>query len=240
MDKLSYKIEDFEGPLDLLLQLIAKNKLSINDIKLVVLVDQYLEQIKAFQSVNMDIASEFLEMAARLIYMKTVSLLPKHDEVEALKQELQIELMAYERCRKTAEIFAKMQDGFNTFVKPPEKIEYDKTYNNIHESELILNAYTAMLGNADKNKPPNTAVFNKIVAKKVVSVSSKIVFVLRNLWSSGRKKLSSMFDGVKSRSELVATFLAVLELCKANRITIDGEGEDVELSVSKRKESNKI
>jgi segregation and condensation protein A len=85
---LSYKIEGFEGPLDLLLQLIARNKLNIYDIPLTELIDQYLEQIKLFEQEEMEISSEFLEMASRLIYIKTVSLLPKHDEMVKLKEEL--------------------------------------------------------------------------------------------------------------------------------------------------------
>ena len=86
MDKLEYKIDGFEGPLDLLLYLISKNKLDITDIKLTVLVDQYIEQIRLMQLNDMDVASEFLEMASRLIYLKTVSLLPKHEEAEQLRE----------------------------------------------------------------------------------------------------------------------------------------------------------
>ena len=81
MEKLSYKLETFEGPLDLLLYLITKNKLDICDIQISELLDQYMEQINAMQEADMDVSSEFLEMAARLVYMKTVSLLPKHEEM---------------------------------------------------------------------------------------------------------------------------------------------------------------
>ena len=105
MDKLEYKLEVFEGPLDLLLHLISKNKLNISDIELSVIVDQYIEHIRNMQQSDMDIASEFLEMASRLIYLKTVSLLPKHDEAEKMKEELVEELMEYERCRKIANRF---------------------------------------------------------------------------------------------------------------------------------------
>ena len=86
---LSYKVENFEGPLDLLLQLIARNKLNIYDIQMSVLIEQYLEQMEIFKNLEMEISSEFLEMASRLIYIKTVSLLPKHDEIVKLKRNLQ-------------------------------------------------------------------------------------------------------------------------------------------------------
>ena len=146
MDKLEYKLEVFEGPLDLLLYLISKNKLNINDIQLTVLVDQYVEYIRTMQLQDMDVASEFIEMASRLIYLKTVSLLPKHDEAEQLKEELTEELMEYERCRRAAMLLGTMTDEFDTFVKIPEKVEYDKTYQNTHEKELVLSAYIAAIG----------------------------------------------------------------------------------------------
>lgn len=231
MDKLEYKLEVFEGPLDLLLYLISKNKLNINDIELSIIVDQYIEQIRAMQQSDMDIASEFLEMASRLIYLKTVSLLPKHEEAEKMKEELALELMEYERCRKIAKLFSTMTDGFDTFIKSPEKVEFDKTYTNVHEKELILSSYIAAIGRGKRRLPPPTNVFSKIVARKIVSVSSKIVFVLKNLMRTGNKKMVRLFDGAQSRSELVATFLAVLELCKANRVHLDGSGDEMEISV---------
>ena len=88
MEQLSYKLPDFEGPLDLLLHLIAKNKLQISEVRISSLLDQYLEQIEQMQAADLDVASEFLEMASRLVYIKTVYLLPKHEEAEALEKEL--------------------------------------------------------------------------------------------------------------------------------------------------------
>ena len=82
MEQLSYKIDVFEGPMDLLLHLISKHKLNINDIPIVQLVNQYLDYVRQMQEQDFDIAGEFLEMAARLIYIKTVSLLPRHEEAE--------------------------------------------------------------------------------------------------------------------------------------------------------------
>ena len=97
---LNYKLEGFEGPLDLLLQLIARNKLNIYDIELTVLIDQYLRQIELFKAEEMELESEFLEMASRLLYIKTVSLLPKHDEIVQLKEELTGELLEYMVCQQ--------------------------------------------------------------------------------------------------------------------------------------------
>ena len=236
MDKLEYKLDVFEGPLDLLLFLISKNKLNINDIQLTVLVDQYVEHIRRMNLQDMDIASEFLEMASRLIYLKTVSLLPKHEEAEQLKEELTQELMEYERCRKIAKVLSGMTDEFETFIKNAEDIEVDKTYLNTHEKEVLIKSYISAIGRGQRKLPPPTGVFSKIVARKIVSVSSKIVFVMKNLMRGGKRRMSKLFEGAESRSELVATFLAVLELCKANRIHLDGDGENIEISMIGRKE----
>ncbi len=232
-NSLSYKIEGFEGPLDLLLQLIAKNKLNIYDIPLTSLVDQYLEQIELFKAEEMEIESEFLEMAARLLYIKTVSLLPKHEEAVRLKEELTGELLEYMVCKQIAVKLSDMQGGFDRFVRLPDEPEPDKTYELIHQKDVMYLSYLSAVGRGQRKLPPSTAPFTKIVAKKIVAVSTKIVFVIRNLWTGGSKKLGSLYKTAHSRSELVATFLAVLELCKANRIRVDGDSDDAQITLIK-------
>ncbi|HCH28412.1 MAG TPA: serine protease [Ruminococcaceae bacterium] len=224
--ELSYKIENFEGPLDLLLQLIAKNKVNIIEVNLSELIDQYLEQIEYFKQEEMDISSEFITMASRLIYIKTASLLPKHEEAQKLADELKGELIEYQICRQIALELSKMTVGFDRFAKEPEEYEFDKTYELNHEPQVLVDAYVSAVGRGKRRLPPSTAPFTKIVARKIYAVSSKIVFVMRNLLSGGKKKLSSLYGGAKSRSELVATFLAVLELCKANRVKLTGDSPD--------------
>ncbi len=230
---LSYKLEGFEGPLDLLLQLIARNKLNIYDIELSVLIDQYLEQIELFKAEEMELESEFLEMASRLLYIKTVSLLPKHDEIVQLKEELTGALLEYMVCQQMAQELSQKQDGFDRFVRKPEELEFDKTYELSHSADVMYLSYLAAVGRGQRKLPPSTAPFTKIVAKKIVAVSTKIVFVIRNLWTGGSKKLSSLYKTAHSRSELVATFLAVLELCKANRVRVDGDSDSAEITLIK-------
>ena len=233
---LSYRVEDFEGPLDLLLQLIAKNKLSINDIKLTFLIDQYLEHIEKMHiTEDMDVASDFLQMASRLIYMKTVSLLPKHEEIEQLKEQLTGELMEYQLCHETAVKLTEIYASYDRFVRTAEEIEVDKTYVLTHNSSVLYDAYLSAVGRGIRKMPVSTAPFTKIVAKKIVSVSSKIVYVMRNLFKGGTKRLSDLYKNAKSRSELVATFLAVLELCKNNRVKLSGANEETEVTLIKEK-----
>lgn len=240
MEQLSYKLEVFEGPLELLSSLLSKNKLSIYDISISLLLDQYLEHINAMKENNMDVASEFMVMASRLVYLKSVSLLPKHnDEADSLKDELAGELLEYELCRQMAHELSLRTEGFNSFVKKQDEIKFASgSYELKHDKNLLLDSYFAAVGRGQRKKPPSTEVFTNIVAKKIVSVSSKIVSVMRKLWGGKREKLKDVFLESKSRSELVATFLAVLELCKANRVKINGEGEDMTVTLIKEKTEN--
>ncbi|MGI6269512.1 MAG: segregation and condensation protein A [Candidatus Howiella sp.] len=235
MDKLSYSLEGFEGPLDLLLYLISKHQLNIYDINLTELLEQYTAHIRAMEAADMEVASEFLEMASRLVYLKTVSLLPKHDEAEQLREELTGELLEYQTCRKMAAVLGSMTEGFGCFVRPPEPAPVNKTYARRHEAAVLLDAYLAAVGRGQRRLPPPTTVFSKIVAKKIVSVSSRIVHVLRGLWNGKKEKFSALFSKAESRSELVATFLAVLELVKARRVAVSGEGEDATVRIVKEK-----
>ena len=232
---LSYKLDCFEGPLDLLLQLISRNKLNIYDIPVAELLEQYLAQIDAMREADMDVQSEFLEMAARLIYMKTVSLLPKHEEIEALKQELTGELIEYKICREMAEKLSKMTGGFGTFVRSPEELDFDNTYELMHTGDELYNAYLSAAGRGMRRLPPPTTAFTKIVAKKIVAVSTKIVYVMRRLVGKGKQRMSALFASCQSRSELVATFLAVLELCKSNRVEINTDDSDAEITLKRGK-----
>ena len=216
MEKLSYKIDVFEGPMDLLLHLISKHKLNINDIPIVELVNQYVDYVRQMQEQDFDVAGEFLEMAARLIYIKTVSLLPKHEEAEILKKELTGELIEYRDCKLMAEKLSKQTDGFNRFVRPAGEgfVNYD--YERFHEGEELLSAYISAAGRGKRRLPPPLDSFKVIVAKKVSTV-------MRKLWSGKKVKFLNLFSDAQTKSDMVATFLAVLELAKTKKITIEGE-----------------
>ncbi|MEZ3420475.1 MAG: segregation/condensation protein A [Eubacterium sp.] len=231
MDQLNYKLEVFEGPMDLLLHLISKHKLNINDIPIVELVNQYLDYVRRMEDADFDIAGDFLEMAARLIYIKTVSLLPRHEEAEKLKTELTGELIEYRDCKLMAEKLSRQTDGFNRFVREPQPgyINYD--YERFHEGEELLNAYISAAGRAQRKLPPPVDSFKAIVARKFVNVASKISTVMRKLWSGKKVKFLKLFDGAESRSDIVATFLAVLELAKTKKISIEGAVDNPDVQI---------
>ena len=230
-ETLSYKLDVFEGPLDLLLNLIAKNKLNIYDIPIAELLEQYMAQIHEMQAADMDVASEFLEMAARLVHIKSVSLLPKKEEEAALKQELTGQLLEYQQCKEAA---MRLRERFslNGIVRAQADIPADLTYKRHHKPQELLSAYLSMLG---KKKPPEPQkpedTISKLITRRVVSVASQIVFVLRSLWKKRHVSLKELFRGKNDPSERVAAFLAVLELVKDKRLRVDGDGEDCEIKL---------
>ncbi len=225
---LSFKLEAFEGPLDLLLHLIAKNKLNIYDISICDLLEQYMEHIHAWQEQTMEIASEFLEMASRLVYIKSASLLPKPEEADQLKDQLAGELLEYQTCRQLAAMLATRTEGFDRMVREPMKVEPDQTYLLTHEPPMLAHYYLAAVGRGLRRLPPPEAHFTPLVKKTVISVSSRIVYVLRNLFGGKKLKLQSLFARSQSRSESVATFLAVLELIRERRVAVN-EQEELEM-----------
>lgn len=230
MEKISYKLDVFEGPLDLLLTLLSKNKVSIYDVSISELLDQYMEHIRAMQELDMDVASEFLDMAARLVYLKTVSLLPKHEEEKELRQQLAGELMEYQLCRQMAGELSK-QFTFDRMTRKPLEIPMDHTYRRHHKPEEIRQAYLSAAGRGKRFQPPPAESFDGIVARPIVSVTSQIVFVLRRLWKKGKISYSRLFGEKHQRSERVAAFLAVLELIKGKRIRVEGEGQDAVITL---------
>ena len=232
MEKISYKIDVFEGPMDLLLHLISKHKLNIYDIPIVELVEQYVTYVRQMQEDDMYVASEFLEMAARLVYLKSVSLLPVHSEADELKNELQGELIEYRDMKAMAEKLSENTDGFSTFIRKQEKIEVDQTYKRFHEVGELFEAYISAAGRKLKQLPPPIEAFREIVVKKVVSVSSKISNIFKKLSSKSKKSnWKSMFSDAESRSDMVATFLALLELTKSKKIKVVGNGEEAEVEL---------
>ena len=236
MEKINYKLEVFEGPMDLLLSLITKHKLDIMDIPIVTLVDQYTEYVRMMQESDMEVASEFLEMAARLVYIKTVSLLPKHEEADELKAELTGELLEYRDCQIMAGKLKDEANGFDFLSRKPDVIDRDNTYKLLHEPDELFSAYIAALGKGKRKLPPPVTSFTEIVSKKIVSVSSKIIFILRRALRGGDMNFKSLIEASESRSDMVATFLAVLELVKAKRMTAEGNGDEMKLVLKNQKD----
>lgn len=236
MGTVQFKLDAFQGPLDLLLHLISKHKLNICDIEISLLLDQYLAYMNELDEQDYESAGEFLEMAARLIYIKTVSLLPQPEEAQDLKKDLEGQIIEYSICKKAAEMLKQAYVGNNVFVRNPVPVIIDKTYSRVHEPEDIYNAYMGISAKSRNSKPLRADMFSPIVSRKIVSVTSKIIFVLKRLYKCGKCSMDGLYDNVTDKSERVATFLAILELTKSGRIFLNDDNTEI---LFKKREKHK-
>lgn len=217
---ITFKLEDFEGPLDLLLYLVSKNKMNIYDIEIVALIDQYVSMVNGLPVYQMESASEFIEMAARLVQMKSYFLLPKSEEAERMKEELTGMLVEYSACKEVAAQLRSMAEGVYTVVREPAEVELDTEYRLRHDVYLLEEAYNALQGHSRQKQPPRQEQFEPLTTAPFVSVTSRIIHVLRGLMTGRVRRLRQLFVKEGGRSQTVATFLAVLELVRAGRIAI--------------------
>ena len=230
---MEFHLENFDGPLDLLLHLIAKNKVSIYDIPIAEILDQYMEVLHAAEAMDLDVAGDFVAMAAQLVSIKSKMLLPRHEEEEEEdpRTSLVEMLLEYQRIKETASFFREKGElGRDIFVKPPENLgDAPKEYRQ-SVSDLIR-AANNMLRRAQRRVPPPASAFSGIIGREPVPVEGRITSILKRFLHHVRLPFRRLFDDARSRSEIVATFLAVLELSKNRRIRLEGDGEDMELTL---------
>lgn len=222
---LQFKLEIFEGPLDLLLSLIEKNKIDIYDIEIHLLTDQYMEYISEAQAQNMELTANFIEMASRLMYIKSCSLLPREEDEEDPKATLEEMLQQYVKYKQTAAFLKKAYIGNKLFFRETSPTGLPAAFDKdtLPEISDLQNAYVAAIERNERRQPIPVSAFNKLVATKVVSVTSRIIFILKKIFRSGKIKFRQLFSEDKDRGEIVATFLAVLELMHTGRIDVTDE-----------------
>ena len=190
------------------------------------MLEQYLAQMEQIPFADLEAASDFLEMASRLVYMKSAMLLPRYeDEGENLKRELTGQLLEYQACREAASLLAQRWQADRLFCRPATVLEPDMLYRHQHEPAEILGAYLSVLGKVKRKMPPPKEAFSGIVKHRVVSVQSRILTILNTLYRQKTIEYKSLFAQSEDRSEMVATFLAVLELVKSKRIVVDEGGQ---------------
>lgn len=232
---MTFHLDNFEGPLDLLLHLISKNKMSIYDIPVAQILEQYMAVLQSAQQMDMDVAGDFIAMAAQLVYIKSKMLLPKQEtgEEEDPRAQLVEMLLEYQRIKEVAPYFRRQSDlGRDIFVRDPEPRDRAQPVAYHHKPEDLVRAARNMLQKAQRRLPPPASSFKGIVGHEVAPVSDKITMILQKFLSHVRLRFQALFTGARSRSEVVATFLAVLELSKTRRVRIEGDGEDAELVLS--------
>ena len=227
-------LEDFEGPLDLILFLLSKNKIEIQDIPIALILDQYLAYLELRQQMDLEVASEFITMAAQLMFIKTRMLLSIGDEEAQSEMDLLIRSLEE---RRSSENYAKIKTaaarlgpmgefGRNIMFRGPEPVERGKVYLYDHQPEDLLSAMQEIADRSERRAPPPLTNFTEIVSHEPYPVASKAGEILERLKHIGITSFRLLFRGSRSRSEVVATFIAVLELCKARMIRLAGSETD--------------
>ncbi len=230
----SEEMQDFEGPLDLILFLLSKNKMEIQDISISLICGQYLTWLERRQKMDLEVASDFVSMASHLVYLKTRMLLSIEDEeaqseMDALIQSLEERRRgeSYGRIKAMAAKLEPMGEfGRNIVTRSPEMVERSRIYEYDHRPADLLLAMAEIQDRAQRALPPPKTAFQDIVRQEPYPVESKAREILRRLRDQGITRFRLLFRGNRSRSEVVATFLAVLELCRAHVLHLAGSETD--------------
>ena len=229
----SEEMQDFEGPLDLILFLLGKNKMEIQDISISLICDQYISWLEQRQKMDLEVASEFVTMASHLVYIKTRMLLSIEDEEAQSEMDALIQSLEERRNEKYVciKMLAKRLDpmsefGRNIITRNPEPVKRGKIFEYDQEKADLILAMAEIQNRAERALPPPKTAFQEIVQHEPYPVESKAREILRRLKEGGITRFRLLFQGNRSRSEVVATFLAVLELCRAKVLHLAGSETD--------------
>ncbi len=238
------EMQDFEGPLDLILYLLSRNRMEIQDISVSLICDQYLAWLALRQSMDLEIASEFVAMASQLMVIKSRMLLSIEDEetkneMDALIQSLEERKRneGYALIKQMAERMASLEEfGRSIVTRPPEPAEHGKVYIYKQAPSDLEKALAELQNRSNRVLPSPEAAFREIARHEPYPVESKAQEILHRIREHGLLKLIQLFFGCRSRSEIVATFLAVLELCRSRLLRLSEAGRD--LTVRPRNEGD--
>ena len=244
--KHEIKIDNFEGPLDLLCHLIDKNKLDIYKIRLSDITDQYIDYINNMEKQNLEVTSEFLIMASTLLYIKSKGLLPKNDdenENELTEEELLRRLVEYKSYKEVAKILKEQYNIYSKrFYKLPDNIKLPKqALEKVYDKEKIINAYKELrLRNESKINLNSKENMERIAISESVTIGSKVKIIFRELLKRPKFVFNKVFEIDKSRPiDVVTAFLGLLEMTRRNKVNVEQEENFSDIIVSKKKK-NKV
>lgn len=244
--KYEIKVENFEGPLDLLCHLIDKNKLDIYKISLSDITDQYIDYINNMEKQNLEVTSEFLIMASTLLYIKSKGLLPKNDdenENELTEEELLRRLVEYKSYKEVAKILKEQYNIYSKrFYKLPDNIKLPKqALEKVYDKEKIINAYKELrLRNESKINLNSKENMERIAISESVTIGSKVKIIFRELLKRPKFVFNKLFEIDKSRPiDVVTAFLGLLEMTRRNKVNVEQEENFSDIIVSKKKK-NKV
>lgn len=246
-EALSFKLEIFEGPLDLLLSLITKNKVDIYDIPISVILDQYLEYLDEMRRMDMDIAGEFITMASELMLIKSRMLLPKSPLEEEIdpRERLAQALIEYKRAKEASVFLAQRYNEFaGRIAKPMDEAPFQAIPElSDQDVKLLEDAFSRLLQRAKQLKEtmqsPEKTLEN-LLKKRVTPIPERVVGIMRYLYKNGRSTFDELMLLSSTRSDIIASFAALLELLKARRVMIiRDDGEELLLELNREKKGVK-
>lgn len=231
------EMEDFDGPLDVIFLLLSKNKIEIEDVSITAILEQYLAYLDEMKRMDMEVASEFITMASHLMLIKTKMLLSAAEQAEAESELDQLRQSLIERQRREAIeqirlavsfLEPRNEIGRSMFTKDPEPLRREQGYRYRHDTKDLIRALDTIAERSQQRLPPPTTNFRGIVGKEPYSISRKTGELMRRLLLRGVEKLKNLFQGNKSRSEIVATFISLLDMCKNHAVSLEDDvnGDD--------------
>ena len=228
--KTKEEMEDFEGPLNLILMLLSKNKIEIRDIQISLILDQYLDYLSHMEEMDLEVTSEFIQMASHLLYIKTKMLLSSEQEVS----ELELLMASLEQLRArdayggikqvVPELAKASERGFLLFTKQPEPLKAPREYEYRHAPVELLRALSAAVtrGRTPVDEEPGAQAKRRIVPQRITySVRDKSREILEIFRTRGAIGMAELYAESRSRSEVVAVFVSVLEMCSKGLAALD-------------------
>jgi len=240
ISKYSIKIEDFEGPLDLLCFLVKKNKMNIDDINIYKIIEEYLEYMYIMESLNLEVATEFITMASMLIYLKSKKILPKScddkEEDEISEELLKEKIIQYKKYKQASIRLSSRYEEYNYRVsKKREELVLDKKeFEGLYTPYTLTRSYKLQILKFEMKENMNKDNIEKLVIKEKVSVKDKIKEMFTILSKIPKFVFNTMFlNKNKSKDEIISAFLGILEMAKKNDIKIKQENIFSDILVEK-------
>lgn len=238
------KIDKFEGPFDLLFHLIEKNQFNIYDIPVNIVTDQYMEYLFAMQELDLEVASEFLVMAATLLHIKSRMLLPtkKEEQQEETdpREELVMRLLEYRKIKEFAGIIRQRENEWTkVYYKLPEIIPFTRKEETLELVPAELQRiYIELLDRNKRKMNPNVSGMDRIIQHEKVSMRSKMREIIRELLLKSRLRFSELYSWKhKSPTDIITGFMAILELAKLKRVKLEQRKQFDEIYISKAEHS---
>lgn len=237
-NKYAIKIENFEGPLDLLCHLIDKNKMNICDVKLNEITEQYIEYINKMEEMNLEVTSEFLIMASTLIYIKSKKILPQEneEEEEISEEELLRRIIEYKKYKEITKKLKELYENSSIrYYKIPEVIELPKQkLEKKYTLEDISTSYENIIQRNEEKQNENAKNIDKIAITDTYTVASKVKFMLKELMKKPKFVFNTLFSLQKcNKEEVITAFSGLLELSRRSKVITNQEELFGDISVEK-------